>query len=567
VIATFAYLIVTTARNQVRARVARLRDPRYAVAMLLGLGYLWFLYIRPSTGRPSGLSLDGAVGGTLLPLGTLLLVAWTWLFGADRGALAFSQAEVTMLFTAPVTRRGLVLYKIARTQLAILTTSIVWTLVFRQGHTPAAALTHIVGYWALLSTLNLNRLGVALVRTSAGAHGLRGIGRNWIPIAMVLAALGIVTAALMAGLPRMMAAESPAQAMNAVAATLSAGHSRWVLLPFRWLAAPLVTPPGLPWIAAMGPSLLLLLLMATWVLRTDAAFEEAAVQASAERAQRVDAMGSRRGTVTAPVSGRSWSLPLAPTGAPAVALLWKNAMWIVRTGQLWGLLAPPVIAAACLAVAGSGSPRVAGVLGIGCAVLAIAMLLLGPTSVRNDLRSELLHLSVLKTYPLRGRDVVMAEVGSGALPLAGMQYLLLLVALVAWGLASDDAPDTMVRWAIAIGIPLLLVGLNGAVFMIHNGIALLFPGWVRLGPTAGPGVETLGLGMITLFFSLVVFGALLLGPGLGAAAVVALLRERLALAVVLGASTAGVLLLGETLLCARLLGRALDRVEPMAVGS
>jgi hypothetical protein len=199
-------------------------------------------------------------------------------------------------------------------------------------------------------------------------------------------------------------------------------------------------------------------------------------------------------------------------------------------------------------------------------VLAGVMLLLGPMSMRNDLRSELLHLSVLKTYPLRGRDVVLAEVGSSALPIAAMQYLLLLVGIAALGLARMPAvPPPSLRWAVALSLPLLLAALNGAVFMIHNGIALLLPGWSRLGPAAGAGVETLGLGMITIFFSVVVFLLLLAGPGVGAAVVVALLRERPALAVAAGLTTAGVLLLGEMVLCARLLGRALDRVEPMAV--
>ncbi|MDB4880685.1 MAG: hypothetical protein JWL60_2131 [Gemmatimonadetes bacterium] len=565
-IATFAYLLFTTARNQVRTRLARLRNPRYAVAMLLGLAYLWFLYIRPSADRPGPVVMDGALGTTIVPLATLLFVAWTWLFGADRNALAFSQAEVTMLFAAPVSRRALVLYRIARTQLAILTTSIVWTFVFRQGGTVALAVTHLLAYWALLSTLNLNRLGVALVQSSGSAHGLRGLRRTWVPIALVVTALGTMAAALAAAWPAIAGAGSASAAVDAAAASLHSGPARWVLLPFRLLSAPLTARPGLPWLMAMGPAMLMLLGMAAWVLRTDAAFEESAAEASAAQARRVDALRSRRGAVTAAVTNRSRSIPLAPLGPPAVALLWKNAMWIMRTGQLRGLLAPPLIAALGLAAGGARSPKVAVFVGIASVVLAGVMLLLGPMSMRNDLRSELLHLSVLKTYPLRGRDVVLAEVGSSALPIAAMQYLLLLVGIAALGLARMPAvPPPSLRWAVALSLPLLLAALNGAVFMIHNGIALLLPGWSRLGPAAGAGVETLGLGMITIFFSVVVFLLLLAGPGVGAAVVVALLRERPALAVAAGLTTAGVLLLGEMVLCARLLGRALDRVEPMAV--
>jgi hypothetical protein len=34
--------------------------------------------------------------------------------GSDTTALAFTQAEVSLLFTAPISRRGLILYKMAR---------------------------------------------------------------------------------------------------------------------------------------------------------------------------------------------------------------------------------------------------------------------------------------------------------------------------------------------------------------------------------------------------------------------------------------------------------------------
>ena len=47
-IGTFAYLILTSARNRVRARLARLRNPRYAIAAVLGVAYVWVVYLRPS---------------------------------------------------------------------------------------------------------------------------------------------------------------------------------------------------------------------------------------------------------------------------------------------------------------------------------------------------------------------------------------------------------------------------------------------------------------------------------------------------------------------------------------
>lgn len=565
-IGTFAYLILTSARNRVRARIARLRNPRYAVAMVIGVVYIWMVYLRPSSHQPSADDMLGSGASALLPLLTLAFVAWVWLFGADRSALAFTEAEVTLLFAAPVSRRTLVLYKLARTQLTILTTSIVWTLIFRQGSTIALALTHMIGYWVLLSTLNLNRLGVALVRANGDSHGLRAARRNWIAISIFTVIVGMVVIPLAAAVPRIRSAGDLSAMGAAASSVLATSPARWGLFPFQLLTAPLHSAPGVAWMEAIVPAVLLLAAAALWVLRTDAAFEEAAAEATMRQAQKLEALRQRRTATSASVTHPGRTIPLAPTGAPAVALLWKNAMWILRTGQLRGLYAPPLVGLLCVLAFSTRSPSAAMVIGIACLLLATVMLLIGPISMRNDLRSELLHLSLLKTFPLRGREVVLAEVGSGALPLALMQYLLGLVGLLSLGFVRELQLPYDVRIALVIGSPLLLVGLNGAVFMIHNAIALLFPGWIRLGAgTAGGGIETLGLGMITLALALVMLGLLVLVPGLAATVVVALLRSQLGVGLALGGTLAAALLLGETMLCAWALGGTLERVEPIMV--
>jgi ABC-2 type transport system permease protein len=564
VIGTFAYLILTSARNRLRQRIKRLRNPRYAFALVLGIAYVYTVYLRPSSHQPR---VDEVLGDNviaLLPLVTLAFVAWTWLSGGDQSALAFTEAEVTLLFTAPVSRRTLVLYKIARTQLKIILTSVVWTLVLRQSATWTSTLAHMASYWVMLSTLNLNRLGAALVRANASAHGLRGAGRNWIAISVFVAILGMVVVPVIVAWPGMHPGDGFSTFATELAAVLGRAPARWALYPFHILTAPLGRSPGAAWFAAFGESLLLLTVIAVWVLHTDAAFEETAAEATTQQAKRVENMRQRRSSTAATVRHPARTLPLAPTGPPAVALFWKNAMWIVRTGQLRGLLAPPLIGAVGVALFAVRSQSAATLIAIGCVLLSVATLVMGPLSMRNDLRSELLHLSLLKTFPLRGRDIVLAEVASGALPQSMTQYLLLIVALLAIALSGAAMPSAGVIVAGALVAPGVLVGINGAVFMIHNALALLFPGWVRLG-TGGGGIETVGLGMITLTMALVMLAVLIVIPGLAAATIFALFRARPALAVALGGSLAGLLLVGENVLCAWALGGSLERVEPLAV--
>lgn len=560
----FAYLILASARNRLRSRVLRLRNPRYAAAMLLGVTYIWGVYFRPSHDRPSGDEILSPSLVALLPLVTLALIAWIWLFGGDRAALAFTEAEVTLLFTAPVTRRALVLYRIARTQVAILATSILWALVFRRSGPWPALLAHVIAYWVMLATINMNRLGVALVHAGAAEHGLRAARRHWAAIAAFAGILAMVVVPLALAWPRMRATGDPSAAMDVAASVLLAPPTSWALYPFRVLVAPVSAAAGLPWLAAMGPALVLLGILTAWVLRSETAFEEAAAEASAAHAQRREALRARRGTK--PVSARrlSRTLPLAPTGPPAVALLWKNAMWLLRANEVRGMLAPPAIALACAAIIAPRSEVAAVMVASLSGFVAVVMLLFGPLTTRNDLRTELLHLGLLKTFPLRGRDVVVAEVASGALPVGAVQYLLVLASLLALAFTANPLLTPAVLAAAALAAPLPVLGLNGATFTLHNGIALLFPGWVRLGRPSG-GVENLGFGMIALAFVAVALVLLLVVPAGAATLALLLLEDSTALGVLFAGVVAGLLLLAEVTLCAWALGGALDRVEPMVV--
>lgn len=563
-ISTFAYLILTSARNQLRARLARLRNPRYALALLIGVAYLWFVYLRPSHGQPDADELISASVTRLLPLLLLAFVAWTWLSGGDRSALAFTQAEVTMLFTAPVSRRTLVLYRIARTQVKIIVTSLVWTLVFRQTGSWPAAVLHAVSYWLVLSTINLNRLGAALVHANGTVHGLRGARRNWIAIGVFVALVAMIAVSVASVSERFSIAGGPSMLATLLGDAMDRRPATWALLPFRLVLAPLSATTGGAWLAAIAPALLLLAGMLAWVLRTDAAFEEAAAEASAAHALRREALRARRG-VAPTVRHASRTIPLAPTGPPAVALLWKNAMWLMRSGAVRGMLIAPLAGMVGVAVLAPRSDSAAFIIAGTCSAVAVIMLLVGPVTLRNDLRSELLHLSLLKTLPLRGRDVVLAEVASSALPLATAQYLLLLVALLSLAFTSLSVLTATIRVALIVGAVPLLIGLNGAVSTIHNGIALLFPAWVRLGAGDGGGIETIGLGMMNIGLALVMLGVLLLVPATVLALMIATLDAKLALAIAVGGLLAGALLVTECVLCAWALGGSLDRVEPLHV--
>ncbi len=117
--AAFRFLIVRSTANKLRSQLRRLKNPRYALALLFGLGYFWLVFFNRGArhngqGMPSSF-IDG-VSALFLPLLLLVLAVYVWLFVNDKSALAFTPAEVSMLFTAPVSRRALILYKLARSR-------------------------------------------------------------------------------------------------------------------------------------------------------------------------------------------------------------------------------------------------------------------------------------------------------------------------------------------------------------------------------------------------------------------------------------------------------------------
>ncbi|MDE3216326.1 MAG: ABC transporter permease, partial [Gemmatimonadota bacterium] len=158
----FLYLIWRSLRNRAAHQLRRSRNPRYALAIAIGLAYFYFIFWRnPRRSHGEILPLLSE-GGHAVVLGAMLLGAVAmWLFGGDSTALAFSQAEASLLFPAPVSRRQLVVYKIARGQLPLLFNTTIWVLILDAGRTSLPLWARFAGVWLLLATIFLHRLGAS----------------------------------------------------------------------------------------------------------------------------------------------------------------------------------------------------------------------------------------------------------------------------------------------------------------------------------------------------------------------------------------------------------------------
>jgi putative ABC exporter len=566
VIRVFAYLAWRSTYNRVARQLRQLRNPRYLVALAFGLTYLWIVAVEQRPEHPPQvlvgarwLELVGAIG----VIGALL---WSWVFGVERRVLAFSPAEVTFLFSGPVTRRELVQYKLLRNQILILFNSLLWTLILARERFGASPWLRAVSIWVLLTTISFHRLGASFVRTSLLEHGRIALRHRLVSLVLLGAVLIGLAWSVRDALPDLSAGWSGGFTtfLDALTDASTRPVPRLFLAPFRIMVRPLAAHTWADWVRAAGPALGLMALHYVWVIRSDAAFEEAAAEASLRRARL-----STRSARTPSLAHRRLPalLQLAPLGWPAQAILWKNLLAVVRTRRTRNVAVATAIAAAVAGLVSFHSGSMAEVAGWLATTWAGLSIVIGPQWVRNDLRSDLLKLDLLRSYPLAGRAVVAAETAASTAVLTALQVGLLVVAYLAFLGNTRMEPPLGLRTIALVTAVACLPGINYLGMLIQNGAALLFPAWVHLGSSRPGGVEALGQNMLIIvaYSALLCVGLAL--PGMFALLVFALLQHAVgwwslvpAVAVLLGCVAV------EAAALLRWLGGVFESTDPVAAG-
>lgn len=488
--------------NRLRSQAARVRSPRYIVAVALGMVYLWWALFRNTQAGSAPLNSMLTSDIAMVVISTLLLVSsarW-WIFGADRSALAFSPAEVQFLFPAPISRRGLVHTKLLRMQLAIFVNTIIFSVIFRGDASQLATWERALGWWMLFSTLAMHRVGASIVRANALEHGTAGQRRGIVPIAVFGALLGAIGYGLLQALPALrLASASGAKALfAAIAAALQTPVPSVALWPVRTLLGPIVHAGTPVWAWSLLAAGSIVLVHYIWVVRLDKAFEEAALEATQHRAERLQRFRASQMGQARSKKGTLVSVPrLSLTGRPEVAIAWKNVAAALRGGSWKTQLISFIIGLAALAIVSqSASDRTSDAF-VGVTIGWGAMLLfIGPLWMRFDLRLDLPRLAILKTYPLQGWRIVTAEIAAVTILHSITVWSLMTVPIVMFiqdpALFLESGATVPILVSIIVGVP----AFNALMFTIQNGTALLFPAWVRLG-TEARGFETMGQNLLT----------------------------------------------------------------------
>ena len=577
------YLRLTSLKNVLRSRLLRLRQPKYLLGAVVGAAYFWFFFFRPMGGvmhppfPPGAGGLPEAVGGTVSlgpSLGALLLLAMltlAWVLPTEKPGLPFTEAEAAFLFPAPLSRRALIHFKLLGSQFTILITALFFTLLSSRWRGDGGnALTHAVGWWVILSTLNLHQAGAVLTLTRLIERGVSPVRRR----VAVFGGLALVVAATVAWVWRDLRAPTDAELAGVEPLTfylstlLNGGALGLLLWPLKLVLGPFLAADAADFLLALAPALLVMGAHYFWVMRMNVAFEEASLGLAEKRGAAIAAWRSgKRATFRTPAKGRRPPFALADTGRPELAFLWKNLLSTVAwlNARTFRLCAVVIVVGGLWLTRHPDWHASQMTIGIFALIAGAYILLLGPQIARQDLRGDLANADILKTYPLPGWQLLLGELLAPVAILSGLLWLALLTAGLALvpddGLAEWLTPGLRLTGGACLALlapPLLALQL-----LVPNAAVVVFPGWFQSGRTRGGGIDVMGQRLIFVFGQMILIVLALLPAALVALGAVVTLFWIIGLPTALCCATAGVLviLFGELWLGLTWLGKRFEKLD------
>jgi len=512
VIGTFLNVAYLTLKNKILQGVRRLRDPRYLIGAIAGLAYMWFMVFRRT------MVASHSSNGKLIIMKTmavspvfadvasvilLLLMITAWALPADSGGLEFSEAEIALLFPAPLRRRDLLLYKILRAQPQALFSALLMTLFgwWRNGL--------FVGVWAAISVL-----GVYFTLVSLGRARLRlmhiGFLARLAGVAAILAGLFWLGKSEISKINFRGLKNAP-QVLNALTVPFHKPLIRTILFIPRLIASAAI-PPSYAMLAISVPVVLALGAGFFYIAAgLNVSFEEASIGASQKKAARQQRVhGHRSGTF---VLFRRAPAPfkLRETGPIETAVIWKNLIALMRNSIAWVVIFAAIMAF-MLGIA-LWSHQTAAYTAIGSTLIFMACFfpLLGPTVFANDLRLDMPRLEVLKSYPITGERLIAAEIAAPLLVISILEMLFATLASIMIGMGEANNFTKFVATPQFIVLVLLLtIPVCAVQLVIRNAVPVLFPAWAGRSKDEPRGFVATGQRLVTLAGNLLVLAVALI---------------------------------------------------------
>ena len=535
------YLRLTSLKNIVLSRLRRLKQPKYFLGAAVGVAYFYFAFFRRfSSGSTSLAGLPASLSAGLAPtydftatlsvFGALVLlgiVLFTWALPKEKPGLPFSEAEVAFLFPAPISRRRLIHFRLLGAQLRILFSAVIFTLLSRGwSFLGGDALTHVLGWWLILTTVNLHLTGAALTINRHIDNGANPAVRRWLILAGVALLLLVSTLSIANAAPPFPEGNiGPADFFSWLARCLDTGLLHGLLIPGKLVIAPFLAANYAEFFRTIGPAALILIGHYFWVARQETSFEEASIAYAEKRAARLARL--RDGTYRLgqdKAKARREPFRLRVPGRVEVAFLWKNLLGTLPYfhARVWLGCALLTCVAVPWIVRGEHQKTGANIIITFTALFSAYTLLLGPQLARQDLRSDLPHADILKTYPLAGWQIILGEILTPIAILTGLLWLNLLALVLALAPMADKITWLTPGFRLTAGLCLagVIPVLCALQLLIPNAAALLFPAWFQATRQRSGGIDVMGQRLIFVFGQLLVILLSLFPAVLGAALVI-----------------------------------------------
>jgi hypothetical protein len=561
------------------------RQPKYLLGLIVGGAWILFWAGRPilktlaeiredkgedfnirfGVGEVFSRLPEGTMDGIQLAVavGLTAMIAGWWLWPWGKAVIKLTEAELNTLLPAPLSRRQVIQYGLLKNQPGILFGAAIMSVILPSGGL-LRRLAFYVTIWLFFTLWDFHsavrNLWLARLRELPPVRAAR---QRLVVIGLIAAYLLAIGVAVMRAheiaWPQSLGRFEPGmEALPAYAEGFAgAANQGWLqvlLSPALVLLAPFfVSGTGTRLLAFLIP-VAFLAIHHEMAVRFRSRFEDAVVE-RAHRDATKKTPGSRVSRRPLRVRRRQ-PFRLASSGAPEVAIYWKNLMQIQRLGLgrtvVMGLGILAVVAAlpTILGLEEIVHPILAGV-GV---IIFFGAPLIAPLALRNDLRMDLLQTEQIRPWPVATWRLVLAEAlgpatfsvlwtlfGAGVILAAALGSILLAARtgsgpagqflFSGWGSAIGTS-DLVALLMLLLGALPLAAAAASLSSAVQNLAVLLFPGWIRLGRERSKGPAAFGQNLIVAWVlmlalaigmlpGLLVVGGILLAHGLMEISVVA----------------------------------------------
>ena len=486
----FLYYFQTTLYNRAKLLVGRLRQPRYVVGVVLVVVYFVYLYKRVGFASPYFL---------IAIYSLLIFVSWLSIPFSSAGgtgrALTFRQADVQLLFCAPLSRRNLLQFKFMQNQGLSFISAFIFSMLSRN----IEGVSFIRLILGLLLVGNIVNLNTTLVNVAVAYF--RRANKGFVIY-------------LFSGLVALIIGSSIWRATNQALSTTADITNFYqmpaiatVLEPIWWLLAPALSTSVSDFVQSLWIPVVVFGVHLLLFFTIPFPFEDNAI-VTAERLEnlRKHGLSALRKKETLAVSNNKHSRiqKLALVGPQWRAVLWKNLLSVgrLRPGLFKRLLFYILLA---FVVANFLPERIQFTIAVVLGILAVYLVLVGPALLRVDLRIDIPHFDMIKAMPIYGRQLIFGEIFAPQLVIFGFQAVAFIAATLLVDRVEDTPLDAVAKIQIlCVALPVLFA-LTFFYFTLQNLMALYLPSFTRFGRNVQRGVDQYGqnfLGVIVRLLSL-----------------------------------------------------------------